>query len=248
MISHVPIYMAFAAGLISFLSPCVLPLVPAYISFITGVSTEELSIQRVAAPFSLQGKEKSLVLINALLFVTGFSVVFIILGASATWIGTFLSSKVSLLTKIAGAVIIFFGIFKMGLIRPLVLHREFRFHPRERRYGFIGAFLVGGAFAFGWTPCIGPILAGILAYAGTLEKVDQGILLLLVYALGMGIPFLLTAVGVNRFFRIFSRMKKHLGLIEKASGLVMVLLGIMIVTNKLVLIPGYLAFLNGFAW
>jgi len=240
--------MAFAAGLISFLSPCVLPLVPAYISFISGITSEDLRNHNNLSSFSFSNRDKSRVLINALLFVIGFSVVFIVLGASATWMGSFLSSRMSLLTKLAGAMIIFFGIFKMGLIRLPAMYREFRFHPLQRRFGFIGSFLVGAAFAFGWTPCIGPILAGILAYAGTLEKVNQGVLLLLIYASGMGIPFLLTAVGVNRFFRIFDRMKRHLGLIEKASGVVMVLLGVLIFFNKLILIPGYLTFLNRFAW
>jgi cytochrome c-type biogenesis protein len=158
-----------------------------------------------------------------------------------------LSSKISFLTKIAGLVIIFFGVFKMGLIRPIVFFKDARFNVENKNLGFIWALIIGASFAFGWTPCIGPILGGILAYAGTLEQVNQGIFLLSVYSLGLGIPFLLTAFGVNQFFRFFSRIKRHLGLLEKITGGIMVLLGILIFFNKLILIPGYLPFLNKFA-
>jgi len=136
----------------------------------------------------------------------------------------------------------------MGFIRPRVFYKEARFQIKDKRLGYVGALLIGAAFAFGWTPCIGPILAVILTYAGTLEKVNQGVFLLLIYSLGLGIPFLVTAIGINQFWRFFNRIKKYMRLVEVASGAVMVILGFMIFTNKLVLIPAYLPFLNKFAW
>jgi len=241
----VPIYMAFAAGLISFLSPCVLPLVPGYISFISGVTFTEIK-GKSSTPSILSG-EKRIIVINSLFFVAGFSLVFILLGASATWIGAFLSSKISLMSKIGGLLIIFFGIYKIGLIRPQLFYKEARFDIKDRKFGYAGAMLIGAAFAFGWTPCIGPILGVILTYAGTLENVNQGVVLLLVYSLGLGVPFLLTAFGINYFWRFFIRIKKYMGLLEVTSGVIMVILGVMIYSNKLVLIQSWLPFLNKFA-
>ncbi len=237
--------MAFAAGVISFLSPCVLPLIPGYISFITGFSLEEINAADESK--ALISRDNRIILINAIFFITGFSIVFILLGASATWIGTFILSKMSILSKIAGMIIIFFGLFKMGLIRPLFFYKEVKFQIKDKKFGLAGAMLIGASFAFGWTPCIGPVLGGILAYAGTLEKVSQGMFLLLIYSMGMGIPFLLTALGVNKFFVYFNKIKKHLGLLEKITGIIMVILGVMIFTNTLTLIPGYLTFFNKFA-
>ncbi len=238
MTQDVPIYMAFFAGVVSFLSPCVLPLVPGYISFISGVSLEDMA----------EKKGKGLVMVNAVLFILGFSIVFVLLGASATWIGSFLTERFSILMKIAGVIIIFFGLYKMGIFRILFFYREARFQFKESRFGTAGAPLIGAAFAFGWTPCIGPILAGILTYASTLENVNSGMFLLLIYSLGMGIPFLLTALGITRFYGFFDKIKKYLRHIEIGTGVIMVVLGIMIFFNKLVLIPGYLTFLNRFAW
>jgi cytochrome c-type biogenesis protein len=243
--SDVSLYMAFAAGLISFLSPCVLPLVPGYVSFISGVSLSEIRDRN--GSYDLLRKERKALLLNSILFIAGFSAVFILLGATATWLGSFLSSKISVLSKIAGVVIIFFGIYQMGLIRPHFFYKEARFQIRDRKFGYAGAVLIGAAFAFGWTPCIGPILAGILTYAGTLEKVNQGVFFLFIYSLGLGIPFLLTALGINRFWGLFNRVKKYFKLLEVTSGVVMVIMGLLIYTNKLILIPGYLPFLSRFA-
>ena len=243
--SDISIYMAFAAGLISFLSPCVLPLVPGYVSFISGVTFAEIK-EKTSTPSVLSGK-KRIIVINSLFFVAGFSLVFILLGASATWLGAFLSSKISLISKIGGLIIIFFGIYKIGLIRPLLFYREARFNIKDRKFGYAGAMLIGAAFAFGWTPCIGPILGVILTYAGTLENVKQGVVLLLVYSLGLGVPFILTAFGINHFWRFFNRIKKYLGLLEVTSGIIMVILGVMIFSNKLTLIQSWLPFLNKFA-
>lgn len=241
----ISIYMAFGAGLISFLSPCILPLVPGYISFISGVSFEQL--KQSPADRSHPAAMKGRVLLNSLFFVAGFSLVFILLGASATWLGAFLAAETTLLSKIAGAVIIFFGIYKMGLIPTRFFYREARFQIGNKKYGYAGAALIGAAFAFGWTPCIGPVLAGILAFAGTLEKVSQGVMLLFIYSLGLGIPFLLTALAINRFWGFFGRIKKYLRLLEVTGGAIMVALGLLIYTNRLILIPGYLTFLSKFA-
>jgi cytochrome c-type biogenesis protein len=245
MMPDISLYMTFAAGLISFLSPCVLPLVPGYLSFISGVSLTEIREKQESR--TLLNKDKRAVLLSSACFVLGFSIVFVLLGASATWLGALLSSRISLLSKIAGLAIIFFGIYKMGLIRARFFYKEARFEVKNRKFGYAGALVIGAAFAFGWTPCIGPILAGVLTYAGTLEKVNQGILLLLVYSLGLGLPFLLAALAINHFLRFFGRMKKYLRLLEVTSGAVMVILGLLIFTNKLILIPGYFTFLNKFA-
>jgi cytochrome c-type biogenesis protein len=242
--TDISLYMTFAAGLISFLSPCVLPLVPGYISYISGVSFAEIRENRESN--SHMRKEKRIIVLNSICFILGFTIVFTLLGATATWIGSFLSSKISVFSKIAGLVIIFFGIYKMGLIRVHWFYKEARFEVKDRKFGYTGATIIGAAFAFGWTPCIGPILAGILTYAGTLEKVNQGIALLLIYSLGLGLPFLLTAVGINYFWRFMVRIKKYLRLLEITSGTIMVLLGVLIYSNKLILIPGYLTFLNKF--
>ena len=237
--------MAFGAGLISFLSPCVLPLIPGYISFISGVSLQEM--QNGSLADGLLNSQKLTVILNSMFFIVGFSIIFILLGASATWIGTLLSTRISFLTKAAGLVIILFGLFKLGLFRPLVFFKEVRFNVERKKVGFIWALIIGASFAFGWTPCIGPILTGILVFAGTLDHVHQGVLLLSVYSLGLGIPFLLTALGVNQFFKFFDRIKRHLGLLEKIAGGIMVIIGLLIFFNKLIVIPGYLPFLNKFA-
>ena len=237
--------MAFAAGLLSFLSPCVLPLIPGYISFISGVSLQEM--KDGAAGKGFLNQQKLSVILNSIFFIAGFSAVFILLGASATWLGTLLSTRISFLTKLAGLVIIFFGLFKIGLIRPLFFFKEARFNVESKKLGLIWALIIGASFAFGWTPCIGPILTGILAFASTLEHVNQGIFLLSVYSLGLGIPFLLTAFGVNQFLRFFDRIKRHLGILDKITGGIMILLGLLIFFDKLILIPGYLPFLNKFA-
>jgi len=244
MLTDISILMAFAAGIVSFLSPCVLPLVPGYVSFISGVSIPELKSNPEKVVFL--GLEHRTVVLTAAFFILGFSAVFILLGASATWIGTKLALNLGFMTKAAGLIIIFFGILKMGLIRPLFFLREFRIPVQNQKAGFVGALLLGAAFAFGWTPCIGPVLGGILTFAGTLDTVHQGVRLLLVYSLGLGLPFFLTALCVHHFFRFFNRIKKHLGLIEKVSGLILVVMGILIYTNSLTLVQAWFPFLNRF--
>ena len=219
--ANISILAAFLAGVISFVSPCVLPLVPAYISFISGISIQELT----------QGEDKKRalkgVIINSLLFVAGFSLIFIGLGASATLVGQFLLSKMDIFAKVAGVIIVIFGLHTAGLFKIRFLNYEKRFQARKK-IGPLGSFLVGLAFAFGWTPCVGPILAGILAVASTQETIKQGIFLLSSYSLGLGIPFILTGVGINRFFIIFGKLKKHFRWVEMISGALLVIVGALI--------------------
>jgi len=218
---NVSILAAFFAGIISFVSPCVLPLVPAYISFISGISIQDLT----------QGGEKKQaskgVILNSLLFVAGFSLIFIGLGASATLIGQFLLSKMDIFSKVAGVIIVIFGLHTAGLFKIWFLNYEKRFQAKKR-IGPLSSFLVGLAFAFGWTPCVGPILAGILAVASTQETIRQGIFLLSGYSLGLGIPFILTGVGINRFFVIFGRLKRHFRWVEIISGALLIIVGALI--------------------
>ena len=238
---NVTLLAAFLAGIISFLSPCVLPIVPGYISFISGLSMDEMK-DKANRPVIIKKASA-----NSLLFIAGFSVVFILLGASATFVGQFLLSRMAALSKVAGVMIIVFGLHTAGVFKIKFLDYEKRFQVKDRRFGFVGAFLVGLAFAFGWSPCIGPILAGILVYAGTRETVGQGILLLSVYSAGLGLPFFLTGLGMNTFWGFFGRVKRHFRAVELSSGLVLVAVGILIFTNNLARFAGYLPFLNKFA-
>ncbi|MBI2815918.1 MAG: cytochrome c biogenesis protein CcdA [Acidobacteria bacterium] len=236
----VSIAAAFTAGLVSFLSPCVLPLVPGYISLVSGASVDELKSE---ANTRVLGK----VLLHSILFILGFSVVFISLGASATWLGQVLLSRMSLLYKIAGLVIIIFGLHLTGLLKIGILYRDKRFHTAGKPASAAGAFLIGFAFAFGWTPCIGPILAAILSLAASQDTIGAGITLLASYSLGLAVPFLLTSLGINKFLKFYNRFRTHLHTVEVFSGVVLIVLGAMIFTNQFTRLAGYLAFLNRFA-
>jgi cytochrome c-type biogenesis protein len=216
---------ALMAGFLSFLSPCILPLIPAYISFIAGVSADELRNEGNSRGILKAG-------INCLLFVAGFSTVFIIMGASATTLGSFILGKKRLLGQIAGVIVILFGLHLTRIWRIKALDYEKRIHFKNKPMGIIGSFLVGMAFALGWTPCIGPMLASILAYAATQETTRYGILLLGFYSLGLGIPFILTGFSINRFFFWFDRIKRHLELVEKISGIFLILVGGLMLTNN----------------
>ncbi len=230
---------AFLAGVLSFLSPCVLPLVPGYVSLISGTSVEELQ--------SAERRILRTVMLHSLTFVLGFSVVFIALGAVATGVGQIVNQYHSLLSKIAGIVVILFGLHLTGLLKIKALYADKRLHDVKGGASAMGSFAVGFAFAFGWTPCIGPILATILVLAGAQETVWKGVLLLAVYSLGLAVPFLLTSLGVDRFLAFYGRFRRHLHTVEVFSGVLLIAIGVLIFLNNLRLLSGYLSFLNRFA-
>jgi cytochrome c-type biogenesis protein len=225
---------AFAGGFLSFVSPCVLPLIPGYLSFVSGVSMEEFRSGTASAA------SRRRLLLSSLAFVAGFSLVFIALGASASAIGEFLMSRLPLLGKIAGILIIIFGLHTMGVFRLRFLDTEKRVQTQGKPAGLLGAMLVGVAFAFGWTPCIGPILGTILLMAGRKDTIGEGVALLTVYSAGLGIPFLLTSLAVNRFFSASARLRKHYHAIEVTSGVLLIAIGVLIFTNQFTIIARYL--------
>ena len=244
MEENVTLLAAFGAGLLSFISPCVLPLIPGYLSYISGLSLDEMRGAPVAGGTAVAvarppGVRRQVVL-SSLAFIVGFSLVFVSLGAAASAIGQFLAQRQALFNRIAGAVIVIFGLHTMGVLRIEWLYQEKRVHTSRKPAGFIGAGLVGVAFAFGWTPCIGPILAGILALAGSQETVAKGVRLLAVYSLGLGVPFLATALMIDRFFSAMGRIRRYYYAIEIVSGALLVVIGLLIFTNKFTVIAKWL--------
>ena len=234
MTENVTLLAAFAAGFLSFVSPCVLPLIPGYISFVSGVSLDEIRGDQATAASRLQ------VFTTSLAFVIGFSIVFVALGASATAVGKFLFARLPILSKVAGVVLVIFGLHTMGVFRLAMLDTEKRVHSQRKPAGPLGALLVGVAFAFGWTPCIGPILGGILAIAGSRNSVGEGVLLLAIYSLGLGIPFLITSLAINKFFSAAKRIRGYYHAIEMTSGGLLIAIGVLILTGQLTIIARYL--------
>lgn len=285
----VSIFAAFVAGLVSFLSPCVLPLVPGYISMLSGIGVEQLKEGQTP---------RGGLLSSALAFVVGFSIVFITFGASASAVGSFLVRNRSLLAPIAGALILLFGLHLVGglvkisvkvgiaigvllvvfgallstrpgifgpyltavqayaiaiifLLGPTLtrwLNRDVHFRKLGGQPGAVSGFLMGFAFAFGWTPCIGPILAGVLAVAATRETIGQGVLLLACYSAGLAVPFLVTALGIGSFLRFYQRFRRHLHTVEVFSGVLLLAVGGLVFVNRLTWLSGKLTFLNRFSW
>ena len=230
---------AFVAGLISFLSPCVLPLVPGYVSLISGVGVEQLK--------SHESQLLRKVMLNSAAFIMGFSVVFIALGAISTEVGQMLARYKSTLAQVAGVVIILFGLHLSGIFKIKALYTDARLHSVKGGSTAWGAFVIGFAFAFGWTPCVGPILAVILGFAAAQDSVFKGIFLLAVYSLGLAVPFLLTSLGIERFLKFYSRFRTHMHAVEVASGVLLIALGGLLVFGRFTLISNYLSFLNRFA-
>src|SRR6201984_3372596 len=230
---------AFLAGLLSFLSPCVLPLVPGYVSLISGASVDEL--QADSNPLLTRGMGHSL------MFILGFSIVFIALGAVATEVGQMLARYKSLLAQVAGVIIILFGLHLTGIFKIKALSTDARLHSLKGGSTAWGAFVIGFAFAFGWTPCVGPILAVILGFAATQDSVIKGTFLLAVYSLGLAVPFLLTSLGIERFLKFYSRFRSHMHALEVASGGLLIALGALLVAGRFTLISSYFSFLNRFA-
>ncbi len=236
-VNQVSLLAAFLAGVVSFISPCVLPLVPSYVTFITGVSFDELTAGNAGT------RVRRLTIIHSLAFILGFSLVFIALGATATVAGQFLRQHQDSLRRVGGAMIILFGIYLTGIIPIPALSRERKKQLTTKPLGILGSVLVGVTFAAGWTPCIGPILASILIYASTAKTVTTGVVLLSVYSLGLGLPFFLSSLALNSFLAASRRIRSRLRTIEVASGVVLILFGILLVTD---LFPRFVSFLSQF--
>ncbi|MBO6756071.1 MAG: cytochrome c biogenesis protein CcdA [Roseibium sp.] len=223
----VSVWAAFLAGLLSFVSPCVLPIVPPYLCYLAGVSVDELKGDAATAATSRR------VFLSSVTFVAGFSVVFIALGATASVIGQSIARHFDTLAIIAGCLIILMGLHFLGLFRIGLLYREARIQVDSKPVGLVGAFIMGLAFAFGWTPCVGPVLAAILFVAGSSDTIWRGAGLLAVYALGIGIPFILAGAFASRFLSVAGRFRKHMGTVEKVMGGFLVLTGILFITGQM---------------
>ena len=230
---------AFLAGLVSFLSPCVLPLVPGYVSLISGVGVEQLKTQ--------ESQLLRKVMLNSVAFILGFSVVFITLGAVASEVSQMLARYRSTLAQVAGVVIILFGLHLTGVFKIKALYTDARLHSVKGGSTAWGAFVIGFAFAFGWTPCVGPVLTVILTFAAAQDSITKGVMLLAIYSMGLAVPFLLTALGVERFLKFYSRFRAHMHAIEVASGALLIALGVLLVIGRFTIISNYLSFLNRFA-
>jgi cytochrome c-type biogenesis protein len=230
---------AFVAGLLSFLSPCVLPLIPSYITYITGLSFADLQAEHPTHEVRRQ------TMLHSLLFIGGFTCVFVLLGASATFVGGFLQQHMTAIRKVGGILIVLFGIHVTGFAPIGFLLGERRLNIQRKPAGYLGSFLVGVAFAAGWTPCIGPILASILMVAATEETVYHGVLLLFTYSLGLGIPFFLSALALHQFLVLFNRLRKFIRIFEIVTGVFLVVVGVLIYGNYLTKISGYFALCFG---
>jgi cytochrome c-type biogenesis protein len=230
VVDQVGILIAVTAGLLSFLSPCVLPLVPSYLSFVTGMTLEDLQ----------EGGDRRAVMVHSLLFVSGFTLVFLLMGASASFLGQFFVLYRDWLARIGGVIILIFGLHLLGVFRITALMREKRVQLADKPAGHMGTLAVGAAFGAGWTPCIGPILGAILGLAGTSDTVWQGTGLLLAYSAGLAIPFLVASLALDWFLRAFSRFRRWIPVVEKASGLLLIFLGLLLVTGRFTLLAAWL--------
>jgi cytochrome c-type biogenesis protein len=226
----VGIFIAFTAGVLSFLSPCVLPLVPSYLTFVTGMSLEDLQ----------EGVTRKATFVHASLFVGGFSLIFILLGASASFLGSFLLRYEIWIARVGGLIIIVLGLHLAGVFRLTPLMRERRMHFANKPAGYIGTFGVGMAFGAGWTPCIGPILGAILTYSVAQDTMWAGVGLLTVYSAGLAIPFLVAALALDWFLQVFKRFRTWIPIVEKGSGVLLILLGLLLITGQFTILAAYL--------
>jgi cytochrome c-type biogenesis protein len=224
----VGIAVAFVAGVLSFLSPCVLPLVPSYVTFLTGLSLDEVAGRRWTA------------VTHALLFVAGFTVIFVALGATATGLGRLLNYQQVWLERIGGGLIVLFGVYLLGGFHWMPLERERRVQIQDKPLGYLGSVLVGLAFGAGWTPCIGPILGSILLFTSTQASLKQGIVLLLAYSIGLAIPFLIAALAVGQFVAWFRQYRRFIPLVTRLSGALLVAVGLLVATGYFSLLQGWL--------
>ena len=220
--------LAFVAGVLSFLSPCVLPLIPSYVGFLTGLTLEELELRRGTA------------LLHAVWFVAGFSVIFIALGATASALGGLLLRSQVWIGRVGGIVVILFGLYLLGVLRPAVLMRERRLQLARKPLGYLGSAVVGVTFGAAWTPCIGPILGAILTLAAAKASVPQGAALLTVYSLGLAVPFVATALALDRFLVWFQRFRPYLVWVERVTGVLLILLGVLLLTDRFTVLASWL--------
>jgi cytochrome c-type biogenesis protein len=226
------VLIAFSAGLLSFLSPCVLPLIPSYVTFITGLSLDDVQHARKAA------------LVHGMLFVLGFSLIFLAMGAGATMLGQSLLRHRDWISRVGGVVIIVFGLYLLGVLNIGFMSRERRFHVADKPVGYFGTLFVGIAFGAGWTPCLGPILGSILVYTGSQADLGKGMWLLSAYSLGLAVPFLLSAVAIERFTTFFQRMRRQMVWVSRVSGVVMIGIGVLLVTNYFTVLAAWLTTLT----
>jgi cytochrome c-type biogenesis protein len=222
------ITISFTAGLLSFLSPCVLPLIPSYVSFITGLSIDEVQHSR------------RVTLVHSLLFIAGFTVVFLALGATATVLGRLLVQHRDWVGRIGGVLVIVLGLYLLGVFNIGVFGREKRVHIATKPLGYLGTLVVGMAFAAGWTPCIGPILGGVLTYTASSADLNRGLVLLFAYSLGLAVPFLLAALMIDRFMELFQRYRGALVWMSRASGVLLIAVGILMITGSMTVLSAWL--------
>lgn len=226
----VGVAIAFTAGVLSFLSPCVLPLVPTYLTFVTGMSLEDLQA----------GLNRRATFVHSVLFVLGFSVIFVLLGASASFLGQFFRQYELWIARIGGVIIILLGLHMAGILRIAPLMRERRMHLNDKPAGYFGTFGVGMAFGAGWTPCIGPILGAILTYGFTQDTMWAGVGLLSVYSLGLAVPFLLASLALDQFLQTFQRFRRWIPAVEKGAGVLLIVFGVLLLTGQFTVLSGYL--------
>ncbi len=227
---EVGIFIAFTAGVFSFLSPCVLPLVPSYLTFVTGMSLEDLQ----------EGVDRKTTFTHSLLFVIGFSSIFILLGASASFLGQFLRAYELWIARVGGVIIVLLGMHLAGVFRITPLLREKRLHLNDKPAGYLGTLGVGIAFGAGWTPCIGPALGAILTYGMTQDTMWAGVGLLTVYSLGLAVPFLLASLALDWFLQTFQRFRAWIPIVERASGILLILLGLLLLTGQFTVLAAWL--------
>ena len=224
---------SFIMGLISFASPCILPLIPSYVSYITGISFDELA--------SRESRRKNMrtTLVHSVAFVLGFSFIFVLLGATASLAGQLMTQYVNVIRVVGGALLIVLGLFVVDVVKIPFLQREAKLHLKSRPVGYAGTFLVGLVFGAGWTPCIGPFLGAALVQAAQTETMGTGMALLAFYSLGFGIPFILSAVAISAFLSSFSKLKDHFKAIKVTSGVILMVVGLLLVMNKMTMLTSY---------
>jgi len=231
--TEVNAFVAFAAGVFSFLSPCVLPLIPSYLSFVSGVSVEEMRGARAAA------RVRTRVVLNSAAFILGFSLVFVSLGASASFLGGLFLGYRNFIRLMGGAFVVLVGLYLVGLFKIAALERYLQFNLKDKPAGYLGSVLVGITFAVAWTPCVGPVLGAVLALAGASGEVGRGIFLLSSYAAGLALPFFLSALAVNSFFQFSQRFRRYIHAVHVMGGVLLIIVGVLLITD-------YMTFLNAY--